>query len=101
MLHSPVSDELRSFRIQYGQHAELFVTGQQGVIVSTTNRTSDYYQADEEWWQVANRDGKYIGQPEYDESYGITAINMAVVIREFGDGRILGILRTTVDLVPS
>ena len=40
----------------FPQHVEIFLTNEQGLSIAATNRTSDYYQADEEWWQVAYRE---------------------------------------------
>ena len=40
---------------------------------------------------------QYIGQPEYDPSSDIIAINMATTILENGTGRVVGVLRTTVN----
>jgi putative methionine-R-sulfoxide reductase with GAF domain len=97
VLNNPTSDQLRVFQGQFEQHVEVFVTGVQGFSVATTNRTSDYNQADEEWWQIAYRDGRYIGQPELDPSSGTIAINMATTILENGTGRIVGVVRTTVN----
>jgi GAF domain-containing protein/HAMP domain-containing protein len=97
VLNNEISDQLRSFQGQFEQHVEVFLTGTQGVSIATTNRTSDYNQADEEWWQIAYRDGIYIGQPEYDASSKTIAMNMAVAVRENGDGNIVGVLRTTVN----
>jgi putative methionine-R-sulfoxide reductase with GAF domain len=96
VLYNEISAELRGFRRQFDQHVEVFLTGTQGFSIASNNRTSDYYQADEEWWQTAYRDDLFIGQPEYDESSKTIAIIMAVSVRENGNGRILGILRTTV-----
>ncbi len=97
VLNDPISAELQSFRSQFNQHVEVFLTGTQGFSIASTNRTSDYNQADEEWWQTAYGLGQYIGQPEYDDSSKTIAINMAVAVRENGDGRVLGVLRTTVN----
>jgi putative methionine-R-sulfoxide reductase with GAF domain len=94
VLNNPISTELRWFQQQFPQHVELFLTGIQGFSIATTNRTSDYLQADEEWWQTAYRDGLYIGQPEYDASSKAVAMNMAVAVRQ--KGKIVGVLRTTV-----
>jgi putative methionine-R-sulfoxide reductase with GAF domain/HAMP domain-containing protein len=95
VLNNPISSELRKFRAQFPQQVELFLTGVQGVSIATTNRTSDYLQADEEWWQTAYREGSYIGQPEYDDSSKTIAMNMAVAIQQ--NGKIVGVLRTTVN----
>ena len=97
VLNNAISDQLRSFRGQFEQHVEVFLTSAQGISIATTNRTSDYNQADEEWWQIAYRNGAYIGQPEYDASSKTIAMNMAVAVRENGDGNIVGVLRTTVN----
>jgi putative methionine-R-sulfoxide reductase with GAF domain len=97
ILNNEISDQLRKYRDQFPQQVEIFLTDVQGVSIATTNRTSDYLQADEEWWQIAYRDDQYIGQPEYDDSSKTIAINMALTVRESGYGRIVGVLRTTVN----
>lgn len=97
VLNNEISDQLRSFRGQFEQHVEVFLTSAQGVSIASTNRTSDYNQADEEWWQTAYQDGVFIGQPEYDASSKTIATNIAVAVRENGDGNIVGVLRTTVN----
>ena len=61
----------------------MFVTDKYGALVASTNRTSDYYQADEDWWQAAYNNGEgaiYFGQPEFDESSQSFGIIMAVPI---------------------
>jgi putative methionine-R-sulfoxide reductase with GAF domain len=97
VLNNTVSDQLRRYREQFPQQVEVFLTGLEGVSIATTNRTSDYLQSDEEWWQTAFRNGQYIGQPEYDDSSKTIAMNMAVTVRENGNGPIVGVLRTTVN----
>ncbi len=96
VLYNNLASDLRLFQEDFPQHVEVFLTNQQGLSIATTNRTSDYYQADEEWWQTAYEEGLYIGQPEYDESSKTIAINMAVPVRAGGSESIVGILRTTV-----
>jgi signal transduction histidine kinase/putative methionine-R-sulfoxide reductase with GAF domain/HAMP domain-containing protein len=97
VLYNDLSAELRQFREGFPQHVEVFLTDLQGLSIASTNRTSDYNQADEEWWQTAYQEGLFIGQPEYDESSKTIALNMAVAVRENGTGRLLGVLRTTVN----
>jgi methyl-accepting chemotaxis protein len=91
---------LHSFKELHPQHVEVFATDMYGALMGSTGRTSDYYQADEDWWQAAWNSGAgavYIGDPEYDESAGITAINIAVPVKN-QKGGIVGVLRTTVDI---
>lgn len=101
VLTNPASEELREFRTRFPEHVEIFVTNRFGVNVAATNRTSDFYQADEEWWLAAFNSGiggVYVGQPEFDESAGVFSINMAVPIQAQGRPEIVGILRTTLSL---
>jgi putative methionine-R-sulfoxide reductase with GAF domain len=98
VLRNHAASQLRRFQADFPQHMELFLTDRQGINLAITNPTSDYYQADEEWWQVAFRDGQYIGQPEYDESTKTLAIVTAVAIRDDTTGDVVGILRTTVNI---
>ncbi len=77
---------------------EVFITDRYGANVAAVDRTSDYYQADEGWWQSAYNNGKgavYIGEAEYDESAEVWGFNMAVPIYSHETGEVLGIMRTT------
>ena len=97
VLDNELSTELAHFKEQFPQHVEVFLTDRQGLNVASTNRTSDYYQGDEEWWQTAAQQGVYIGQPEYDESSKTVAINMAAAIYAENGTDVVGVLRSTVD----
>ncbi|HEX9922769.1 MAG TPA: HAMP domain-containing protein, partial [Anaerolineae bacterium] len=102
VLEDPGAEVLRKFRAQFVDHVELFVTDRYGALIATTNRTSDYYQADEEWWQGAFNEGAggiYAGQPEFDESSNTYAINIAVPLIEPDTRAVLGILRTTYSMM--
>lgn len=93
-----LGDEFRQFQEDFPQHIEIFLTNQQGINVAATNITSDYYQADEEWWQVAYQKGLYIGQPEYDESIASIAIIIAARVNVPETESPIGVLRTTITL---
>lgn len=98
ILNNDAANELREFEDTYPQHVEMFATDVYGALIGSTNRTSDYYQADEDWWQAAYNNGKgavYISKPELDASTGALALQMAVPIRNDETGEIMGILRTT------
>ena len=79
-------------------HIEVFVTDRYGATVASNNRLSDYYQADEDWWQAAWNDGQgavYISDPEFDESANANALLIAVPIYSEASGEVLGIMRST------
>jgi len=97
VLNNELSAVLTRFKEKFPQHVEVFLTDRQGVNVAATNRTSDYYQGDEKWWQTASQQGMYIGQPEFDESSNTVAINMATAIYAQNSSDVVGVLRTTVN----
>ncbi len=63
---------------------EIFVTNEYGANVAQTGRTSDYMQADEEWWKEAKDKGVYVSDIDYDESSEIFSINISIrIINEY------------------
>lgn len=79
---------------------EIFVTDRFGGLVATSNKTSDFYQADEEWWQRAFNSGAgkvYIGQIEFDESSQVWSIPICMPIRD-SQGNIIGLLKEVFDI---
>ncbi len=101
VINDPTAVELRKYRNAYPENVEIFVTDSYGANISATNRTSDYYQADERWWQAAFNDGRgavFIGEPTFDTSSNTYAIIIAVPIYAHESTKIVGILRTTMDV---
>ena len=100
-LSNSLSKDLLAFQSLSPENIEVFVTDQAGALVSATNLTSDYYQADEGWWISAFNAGDgnvYISQPEFDESAGALSILMAVPIYDTRHGNLIGILRSTISI---
>ena len=101
VINDRTSTNLNSYKNAFPYNVEVFITDRYGALVSSTNRTSDYFQADEDWWRTANNFGigsTYIGQPSYDESSDTYAIIMAVPIINPTTNRAEGVLRTTLDI---
>lgn len=98
VVNGELADELREYQGAFSDQVEIFITDKFGANLAATNRTSDYYQADEEWWQVAVQNGLYIGQPEYDESANQISIIVAIPIPAHERNEIIGVLRTTLNL---
>lgn len=98
MVTNAGASELNEFRKLFPNHVELFITDRYGGLVAATNRTSDYYQADEDWWQAAFNGGQgavYIDQPAYDESSATLSLRMAVPIYSREPREVIGVLRTS------
>ncbi len=87
------AQNLKLFRLLYADHIEVFITDQYGALVATTNRTTDYYQADEDWWQ-AGKTAVYFSTPVYDESSHTYSCEIALPFRD-QNAKVIGVLRST------
>jgi len=76
----------------YSLLGEIFITNRFGANVAQTNRTTDYYQADEKWWQVARKDGLFVSDVNYDTSSGTLSTEIAVRIDNV-DGDFAGVIK--------
>jgi len=97
---NPTASQLMDYLEIFPDQTEIFVTDRHGATLGSTGRLSDYYQADEGWWQAAWNDGKgaiYISDPEYDESAGVTASLIAIPIFD-ETGKVIGVVRSTLVL---
>ena len=89
---------LLDFDVEFADHVETFLTDRFGGTIASTEQLSDYYQADEEWWQAAwngGQGGIYLSEPELDESTGEVSILVATPMRD-ESGDVIGVLRSTV-----
>lgn len=94
-LENPISLRLKQLVDDDPDVAEIFLTDQYGGLVAASGKTTDFYQADEIWWQKAYAGGKgsvFIGDVERDQSSGILSIPVAVPIKN-NQGEILGIAK--------
>ncbi len=97
-----LAQRLKTLRNSYiGKHnnpvfAEIFVTNKFGANVAQTNKTSDYYQADEQWWQVARSKGLFVGDVKYDESSYAFSMDIAAKIVD-ANGNFLGVIKAVLN----
>ena len=95
-----VAAELHRFLKLFPVHSEVFVTDKYGATLGSTAELSDYYQADEGWWQAAWNGGQgdtFISQPEFDDSAGINALLISLPILN-ASGEIIGVIRSTLNV---
>ncbi|MFH1691968.1 MAG: ATP-binding protein [Candidatus Omnitrophota bacterium] len=79
--------------------AELLITDKYGNLVIASSKTTDFYQADESWWQnaVAGKSGEvFISEYSYDESLQQWGVVFATAIRD-ADGQVLGVAKALVN----
>lgn len=76
------------------KYGEIFITDRKGAVISMTKTLSDYYQADEEWWEYCFNNGYgnvFIDDRGYDLSIEALAIGVVVPIRDKNE--VVGILK--------
>lgn len=78
-------------------YGEIFITNAYGANVAETDKTSDYKQSDEIWWQEAKKNGSYIGEIEYDNSSGNTSFAVAKRMDD-ENGNFLGVIKLVVNV---
>ena len=101
ILENPLSDHLRQFVAAFPEEVEVFVTDIQGVNIGMTERTGDYLQADESWWENAYAGGAgdvFVSEVEYDDSAKVYAMDVGVPVRDPDSDQVVGILRGTINV---
>jgi len=100
MLNNDVSRLLTDWRSTHSEFPEVFVTNERGVNLGLTNKTSDYYQADEDWWVQAYARGKgkaYHGILEFDES--ANSLSVALYAPVYDDRQeVIGVIKAVLDI---
>lgn len=76
------------------KYGEIFVTDIKGATVAMTKPLTDYYQADEEWWEASLDKGRgkvFLDHRGLDESIGTLAVGVVVPVRESNE--VIGIMK--------
>lgn len=100
-LEHACSNLLKSYQEQLAGFDEIFITDRHGMNVCQTNRTSDWYQADEDWWLDSFQEGKgksHHGQIEYDESAGSESISLYMPVYHPDTRELMGITKAVISL---
>ncbi|MFH0940724.1 MAG: ATP-binding protein [Candidatus Omnitrophota bacterium] len=100
LLNNDSSDVLRDIqKSKIFISSEIFITDRSGALAATTGKTSDYFQADEEWWQRSYNNGLgavYTTAMEWDESSDTYGFSIACPIRD-ADAEVIGIMKAVID----
>lgn len=99
-LENRISVTMRDILVLRGSVSEIFLTDKYGGIVASSGMTSDFYQADEDWWQKSYNNGKgniYLSDIEFDESSKKWVISIAApIINEKGE--FIGVCKNSVNI---
>ncbi|MCK4738745.1 MAG: response regulator [Deltaproteobacteria bacterium] len=95
ILGSKLSLSLRDFQeSEVEKYGEIFVTDKRGATVAMTKSLTDYYQADEGWWQGSYFGGKgrvFLDYRGFDKSVG--GVSLGVGVPVIKDSVVIGILK--------
>jgi signal transduction histidine kinase len=100
-IDNPAAHQLRLFQaVAPSRYAEIMLADGAGALCAATNLTTDYYQADEEWWQRSFAGGQgdvFVGDISYDESAAVFTLNVAAPVRN-ERGVAVGVLKVSHDV---
>ena len=100
MLTGPCADRLRQLTSASPIYGETFVMDNQGALVCTNVKTSDYWQGDEAKWQKSFAGGKgavFIDRPRMDESSKEHLAQISLPIKD-ASGRVIGAMTVGINM---
>ncbi|MEW6730729.1 MAG: PDC sensor domain-containing protein [Acidobacteriota bacterium] len=98
-LNNSAAARLKELKASNPAYLESFVMDNQGAIVCMTDKTSDYWQGNEDKWIKSFNDGKgqiYIDKPQYDNSTKRVLLHISVPVID--TSKTIGVLTVGVDL---
>lgn len=103
LINNPASDRLRE--VQQSEktlfhddvYGEIFFTNAYGANVAQTDKTTDYRQDDESWWQQADKNGVYVGKIEVDNSSGFSSFAISKSIQD-KNGNFVGVIKAVTNI---
>jgi len=99
VLNNPTAEVLKRIRQNDPRFAELLLTDRFGQLVAATGRTTDFYQADEQWWTGTYHGGAgriFVPVIDYDRSTGVWSIDLCIPV--YADGEVVGVAKAVLDL---
>lgn len=93
-------------KLYKGSHplfVEIFVTDRKGRLIAASNKTTDYWQADETWWKKAfrmRRSQVWVEGIHFDESALAYSLDVAIPIFREPDDLVVGVVKAVIDTSP-
>lgn len=104
ILENELSRHIRAYQKIHPLLVEVFITDRQGRLLAASNKTTDYWQADEEWWQKANfvgHDQVWAEGINYDDSAGVFSLDLALSLRRGDESEeIIGVIKGVLNVSP-
>jgi signal transduction histidine kinase len=99
VLDNPIAEVLNQIRRRDPRIVELLLTDRRGHLIAATGQTTDFYQADEAWWQAAYDGGRgRIAVPpiSYDRSSEVWSVDLCIPVHH--RGQVVGVAKAVVDV---
>lgn len=99
MMDSECGRHLRSIKSKAPYYGEIFVMDNKGANVAMSDKTSDFWQGDEDKFKLSFNNGNggiHIGDAEFDESTQATLVQVSVPVKD-GD-TVIGALTIGIDV---
>ncbi|MDD2731444.1 MAG: PAS domain S-box protein, partial [Candidatus Portnoybacteria bacterium] len=99
-LNQPYNQRMKEITKADEAASEILITDKLGGLVMASNKTRDFYQADEAWWVQGFNSGKgktFIGDIEYDESIKSIGLPFVIPIKNTS-GQVIGVSKTMLDI---
>jgi serine phosphatase RsbU (regulator of sigma subunit) len=100
---NPLAQRLRIFQGANPVFAEILVADDRGRLVAATDKTSDYDQSDEEWWQLGMRaraGEAWLEGLHFDKSADVYSLDISMPIRQQGDSAATGVIKAVLNISP-
>jgi serine phosphatase RsbU (regulator of sigma subunit) len=99
VLSNPGADSLYRFGALHPEVAEVLVTDERGRLVAATGKSSDFDQADEEWWRQGASLGKgkrWTDVLRFDASSKVFALDVIMPLHD--EGVLAGVVKISTDV---
>ena len=100
ILENAVSQFLQEHNHVVTAFREILVTDAEGRLVAASNKTSDYFQGDEQWWGNCYLEGvgnRYISDITFDESANVFGLEIAQPITDPPSDEVIGVIKAIAD----
>jgi HAMP domain-containing protein len=103
VLTNRMAQLVKLYRSNHPLVVELLVTDRKGRLIAASNKTTDYWQADETWWKKAfrmRRNQVWVEGIHFDESASAYSLDVAIPIFREPDDVVVGVVKAVIDTLP-
>ncbi len=90
---NPILNDYLERTVDKTDIAELFFTERNGFNLAYSNKTADFVQRDESWWQKGKSQGQFIDDLDLEQSAKTYSIDLVLAIKDPRSGELLGVLK--------